>query len=80
MKKFLQLLLVSVTLLISYNIAPGEMNAIDEAQSKMMCVHNRVFIEFQSSGHVWGTMWLDDAGAPIPCHSNNDAKSVPTVI
>jgi hypothetical protein len=34
---------------------------------KIFCAYDRVFIEFHESGNIWGTMWLDDNGAPVSC-------------
>ena len=34
---------------------------------RFFCASGRVFVEFEERGHTWGTMWLDDVGAPISC-------------
>lgn len=34
---------------------------------RFFCSSGRVFVEFEERGKVWGTMWLDDAGAPVSC-------------
>ena len=36
---------------------------------RFFCSHNRVFIEFEENGKVWGTLWTDDEGNPQSCDS-----------
>ena len=43
---------------------------------RLFCSNDRVFIEFEEFGKVWGTMWLDDGGAPISCNSKTKTKAI----
>jgi len=36
---------------------------------RFFCSHDRVFIEFEDNGKVWGTMWIDSDGKPQTCDS-----------
>ena len=36
---------------------------------RFFCSHGRVFIEFEESGKVWGTLWTDEEGKPQSCNS-----------
>lgn len=40
---------------------------------RLFCAYGRVFIEFQEGYTTWGTMMLDDQGAPIRC--NDEVKT-----
>lgn len=40
------------------------------SDTRLFCSYGRVFIEFQDGNNTWGTLMLDDNGAPIRC--NND--------
>jgi len=40
---------------------------------RLFCSYGRVFIEFQEGNSTWGTIMLDDQGAPIRC--NDEIKS-----
>jgi hypothetical protein len=37
---------------------------------RFFCSHDRVFIEFEEGGRVWGTLWTDNEGKPQSCDSN----------
>jgi hypothetical protein len=39
----------------------------DTINSTMFCAHGKLFIEFEHSGYLWGTMFLDSNGKAIPC-------------
>ena len=38
---------------------------------KMFCAYGKTFIEFKEGKSVWGSMWLDDHGSPIPCNEED---------
>lgn len=38
---------------------------------RLFCAYGRVFIEFQEGSTTWGTLMLDDNGAPIRCHDDS---------
>ena len=45
-----------------------------ETATRSFCAYNRVFVEFEENGKVWGSIMLDMAGRPVPCkeeHYNN---------
>jgi hypothetical protein len=42
---------------------------IPSADVRFFCSHDKVFIEFEDNGKVWGTMWIDDDGKPQTCNS-----------
>lgn len=46
-----------------------------DSDIRFFCSHDRVFIEFEESGHVWGTMWVDDDGKPLSCSNTNMPKT-----
>lgn len=37
-------------------------------ETRTFCAYNRLFVEFEERGHIWGTMMLDDNGLPIRCN------------
>ena len=45
------------------------------ADARVFCAYDRVFIEFEEDGKVWGTLWLDDDGRPVNCQSNTVLKT-----
>jgi hypothetical protein len=47
----------------------GIVHYTPSSEVRFFCSNDRVFIEFEEYGKVWGTMWLDDAGAPVSCSS-----------
>ena len=38
-----------------------------KTETHLFCAYNRVFVEFEENGKLWGTMMLDYSGRPIPC-------------
>jgi hypothetical protein len=38
-----------------------------DVHTRLFCAYDRVFVEFDDGKSVWGTMFLDDKGRPIPC-------------
>ena len=38
-----------------------------ETATRSFCAYNRVFVEFEENGKVWGSIMLDMAGRPVPC-------------
>ena len=47
------------------------MRAESHLETRLFCAYERVFVEFEENGKIWGTLLLDYAGRPIPCHSND---------
>ena len=43
---------------------------------RFFCSHDRVFIEFEENGKVWGTLWPDDDGKPQSCDSKQKVVTV----
>ena len=44
-----------------------------EVHTRMFCAYDRVFVEFIEGNSVWGTMWLDNRGNPVPCKEDTDS-------
>lgn len=42
-----------------------------DTHTRLFCAYNRVFVEFEESGNIWGTMMLDRHGRPIPCKDDD---------
>lgn len=47
---------------------------------RFFCANDRIFIEFEEDGHVWGTMWVDDDGKPLSCSGTTIPKTKSSVI
>lgn len=45
----------------------------NQSDVRLFCAYDRVFIEFQDGYTTWGTIMLDDQGAPIRC--SNEVKT-----
>jgi hypothetical protein len=45
------------------------------ADIRFFCSHERVFIEFEEDGKVWGTIWIDDDGKPLSCSDSSVPKT-----
>jgi hypothetical protein len=45
------------------------------ADIRFFCSHERVFIEFEENGKVWGTIWIDDDGKPLSCSDSSIPKT-----
>jgi len=39
----------------------------NQTDVRLFCSYGRIFIEFQEGFTTWGTIMLDDQGAPIRC-------------
>jgi len=49
----------------------------------MFCAYGRVFVTFRQHHTTWGTLLLDENGAPMPCDEadiKKDAKHKGTII
>ena len=42
-----------------------------ETHTELFCAYGKVFVKFKEGGRIWGTIMLDDNGAPIQCHEGN---------
>ena len=42
-----------------------------ETHAELFCAYGKVFVKFKEGDRIWGTIMLDDNGAPIQCHEGN---------
>ena len=42
-----------------------------QTQTDVLCAYGKVFVRFKEGNNIWGTILLDDAGAPIKCHEGD---------
>jgi hypothetical protein len=54
---------ISISLLFS--LALNKQRLVTETRT--FCAYGRIFVEFEESGKVWGTLMLDFYGKPISC-------------
>jgi len=55
----------------------------DDMNTAMFCAYGRVFVTFRQHHTTWGTLLLDENGAPMPCDEadiKKDAKHKGTII
>lgn len=53
------------------------MNASVRVDTRAFCAYNKLFVEFEQRGKIWGTMLLDDNGIPIKCSENDEDIKLP---
>jgi len=41
--------------------------AEDKTSTQMFCAYGNLFVEFKDGDHIWGALWLDRNGRPVPC-------------
>ena len=74
MKQILHLSLISAIIAISVTTAYLEKDS--DVRTDTFCAYGKVFVTFKHQNHFWGTIMLDDRGAPIPCSDNDDVKEI----
>lgn len=55
----------------------------DDMHTTMFCAYGKVFVTFHQRHTTWGTLLLDDNGAPLPCDESDikkDAKHKGNII
>jgi hypothetical protein len=68
-KYFLLIISILLTLIL---LAIGGLLLFEEpyqAESKLFCAYNRVFVEFEDGKYKWGALLLDEDGKPISCNA-----------
>lgn len=55
------------TAVILFTVMFASIGSKPRADIRFFCSHERVFIEFEEDGKVWGTIWIDDDGKPLSC-------------
>ena len=68
---------VSVTVLTG--LAIRNLNNKTFTETRTFCAYGRVFVEFEESGRVWGTLMLDFRGQPIPCKDDVEPELSNTI-
>lgn len=66
------LIVLVVAMTYSCTVADSE----HVAETNIFCAYGTVFIEFKEKNNTWGTVFLDNAGRPIRCDSNNRTDPV----
>lgn len=54
-------------------------NLSTQTNASMFCSYGRVFVQFEERHNIWGVMWLDQDGRPVPCDEDGPIKEKPTV-
>jgi len=42
-----------------------------DTQASTFCAYGKVFVRFKEGSKVWGTILLDNSGAPVPCQEGS---------
>ena len=50
----------------------------NRTETHIFCAYNRLFVEFDENGRLWGTIMIDYDGKPIPC-KEEDVKLENTI-
>lgn len=48
-----------------------------KTETSVFCAYGKLFVEFKEHHNVWGTIFLDNAGRPVPCENDKDVQPVP---
>ncbi len=48
-------------------------------ETRTFCAYGRIFVEFEDSDRVWGTLMLDFYGRPIPCTEGIEPETNNTI-
>jgi hypothetical protein len=49
-----------------------------DMHTRLFCAYGSVFVEFEETGNVWGTMMLDRNGRPVPCKDEEETPLTPS--
>jgi len=63
------------TAVILFTVMFASIGGKPRADIRFFCSHERVFIEFEENGKVWGTIWIDDDGKPLSCSDTTIPKT-----
>ena len=48
-------------------------------ETRIFCAYGKIFVEFEDSGKIWGTLMLDLYGHPLPCKEGNEPEISNTI-
>lgn len=74
--KYLKIALLSLTLCVGIVFWLAEDGG--ERQADTFCAYDRVFVEITKGNRVWGTILLDDSGAPVKCKGDEAIEQKPS--
>lgn len=60
---------------MTYSCVAGSGEA--KTETSVFCAYGKLFVEFKEHHNVWGTIFLDSDGRPIPCDDNKGVRPTP---
>jgi hypothetical protein len=68
---------ICITLLVGFAVLIKNPRSMTETRT--FCAYGRIFVEFEDSDRVWGTLMLDFYGRPIPCTEGIEPETNNTI-